>query len=202
MSEATAASVPRRQQILEALAQELERAPGERITTAQLARAVGVSEAALYRHFPSKARMFEELIGFAEETVFGRIALILAERRSALERCGQILALLLTFGERNAGITRVLLGDALVGETPRLRERGEQFFRRLETQLRQVLREGSLHGELQPGQPVGAQAALLTAVVTGRLQRYAQGGFAERPTAEWEAQWQLLHAGLRAGALT
>jgi len=133
---------PRRQQILEALASELEKSPGQRITTARLAQAVGVSEAALYRHFPSKARMFEGLIGFAEEAVFGRVGLILAGSETALVRCEHILALLLGFAEINPGITRVLLGDALVGETPRLRERAEQFFRRLETQIKQVLIAG------------------------------------------------------------
>jgi AcrR family transcriptional regulator len=119
-------ATPRRQQILEALARELEQAPGQRITTAALARSVGVSEAALYRHFPSKARMFEGLLEFAEEAVFGRVARILEEAGDAPRRCGQILGLVLAFAERNPGITRILLGDALVGETPRLRARVDQ----------------------------------------------------------------------------
>jgi TetR/AcrR family transcriptional regulator len=196
MSEAGAGTTTRRQQILEALARELEQAPGQRITTAALAKSVGVSEAALYRHFPSKARMFEGLLEFAEETVFGRIARILEEAGSTPQRCGQILGLVLAFGERNPGITRILLGDALVGETPRLRARIEQFFRRLETQLRQELREGELRGEVPRGRSPSAASALLVAVIAGRLLRFVQSGFGERPMAEWDAQWALLAAGL------
>lgn len=195
-SEAT----PRRQQILEALARELEQAPGQRITTATLARSVGVSEAALYRHFPSKARMFEGLLAFAEETVFGRVGRILEEAGDPVQRCEHILALVLGFAERNPGITRILVGDALVGETPRLRARVEQFFRRLDTQLKQVLREGELRGELPRGLPVGALSGLLVAAVAGRLLLYVQSGFAEPPTRDWEAQWRLLAAGLQGGA--
>jgi len=190
---------PRRQQILEALARELEQAPGQRITTAVLARSVGVSEAALYRHFPSKARIFEGLLGFAEETVFGRVGRILEEAEDAPRRCEHILALVLAFGERNPGITRVLIGDALIGETPRLRARVEQFFRRLDTQLKQVLREGEMRGELPRGLSVGAVSGLLVAVVAGRLLLYVQSGFREKPTRDWDAQWRLLAAGLRDG---
>jgi len=190
---------PRRQQILEALARELEQAPGQRITTAVLARSVGVSEAALYRHFPSKARIFEGLLGFAEETVFGRVGRILEEAEDAPRRCEHILALVLAFGERNPGITRVLIGDALIGETPRLRARVEQFFRRLDTQLKQVLREGEMRGELPRGLSVGAVSGLLVAVVAGRLLLYVQSGFREKPTRDWDAQWRLLVAGLRDG---
>jgi len=192
-------ATPRRQQILEALARELEQAPGQRITTAVLARSVGVSEAALYRHFPSKARIFEGLLGFAEETVFGRVGRILEEAEDAPRRCEHILALVLAFGERNPGITRVLIGDALIGETPRLRARVEQFFRRLDTQLKQVLREGELRGELPRGLSVGAVSGLLVAVVVGRLLLYVQSGFREKPTRDWDAQWRLLAAGLRDG---
>ncbi len=191
---------PRRQQILEALARELEQAPGQRITTATLARSVGVSEAALYRHFPSKARMFEGLIEFAEEAIFGRVGRILEEAESAPRRCEHILALVLAFGERNPGITRILLGDALVGETPRLRTRVEQFFRRLDTQIKQVLREGEMRGELPRGLSVGAVSSLLVAVVAGRLLLYVQSGFGDKPTRDWEAQWRLLVAGLCDGA--
>ena len=196
MKAAGSEATPRRQQILEALARELEQQAGERITTAALARAVGVSEATLYRHFPSKARMFEGLLEFAEETVFGRVALILEQADSAPRRCEHIMALVLGFAERNPGITRILLGDALVGETPRLRTRVEQFFRRLETQLRQVLREGEVRGEV-PRDPVpSVVSALLVAVVAGRLLRYVQSGFEERPTRDWDAQWRVLAAGL------
>src|SRR5690606_37808541 len=149
----SATKISRRQQILEALAKMLEDSPGERITTAALAKAVGVSEAARYRHFPSKSKMFEELIEFIEETVFTRINLILVEEPTALNRCENILYLLLTFAERNPGITRLLTGDALTGETEPLRQRIAQFYERLETQLRQVLREAELREGVRPRLP-------------------------------------------------
>lgn len=134
-------NISRREQILQALAHMLETSPGARITTAGLAKTVGVSEAALYRHFPSKAKMFDGLIEFIEETIFERIAVILREDNSAMGRCEKILGLLLTFAERNPGISRILTGDALTGETERLRTRVTQLFDRLETQLKQILRE-------------------------------------------------------------
>ena len=140
--------VSRKDQILQALARMLESAPGERITTAALAREVGVSEAALYRHFPSKARMFEGLIKFIEDTLFARISRIVNEEDSAEIRCQNILLLLLTFCDKNPGMTRLLTGDALAGETERLRERIAQFFNRLEAQLKQVLREAQIRENL------------------------------------------------------
>jgi TetR/AcrR family transcriptional regulator len=132
----------RRQEILEAFAMMLEESPGSRITTAALARHVGVSEAALYRHFPSKAKMIEGLIEFMEASVFTRISRILEEEPTAEGRCRNLVWLLLSFAERNPGFARLLAGDALQGETERLRTRMRQFFDRLETQLRQILREG------------------------------------------------------------
>ena len=137
--------VSRRQQILEALAHMLEASPGERITTAKLAKEVGVSEAALYRHFPSKSKMFEGLIEFIEDTLFSRISMIVKEEQQAIVRCEKILSLLLAFTERNPGITRILTGDALAGETERLRTRVAQLFDRFETQLKQVLREAEIN---------------------------------------------------------
>ena len=134
----------RKEQILQALAHMLEATPGGRITTAALAREVGVSEAALYRHFPSKAKMFEGLIEFVEQSLFSRITLILKEEPDALAQCGQILLLLLVFTEKNPGITRILTGDAITGETDRLRLRVIQLYDRIETQLKQVLREAEL----------------------------------------------------------
>src|SRR5690606_11423761 len=139
----------RRQQILEALAFMLSDCPGSRITTAALAREVGVSEAALYRHFPSKTKMFEGLIEFIEETVFSRISLIVSEEATAMKRCERMLLLLLAFAERNPGISRILTGDALAGETDRLRLRIVQFFDRLDTQLKQILREAEVREDLR-----------------------------------------------------
>lgn len=196
MSGAQPAAPSRRHQILEALAERLEKAPDERITTAGLARAVGVSEAALYRHFPSKARMFEGLIEFAEKTLFTRIGVILEEDGHPLHRCERILHLLLLFAQRNPGISRILVGDALGGETPRLHKRVEQLFRRIETQLKQILREGEIRGELPPLYPCGPSAGLLLAVAVGRLHRFVHSGFTESPSADWDRQWTLLQHGV------
>jgi TetR/AcrR family transcriptional regulator len=186
----------RKQLILEALANELEKSPGDRITTAGLARAVGVSEAALYRHFASKARMFEGLIGFAEESVFARINQILEGEREIRARCNRVLYLLLAFADRNPGITRVLLGDALVGETDRLHARVDQFFARLETQLKQILREGRLRqdGELTASPEVAAN--LMLAFVEGCMHQYLRTRFQSSPLDHWDEQWQLLESAL------
>ncbi len=194
MSENKEQKPSRKQQILEALAQELEKSPGERITTAGLARAVGVSEAALYRHFPSKAKMFEGLIEFLEETVFGLTNRILNDEKSAAVRCEKILMVMLGFSARNPGISRILMGEVLTGETERLRLRIGQFFDRMETQLKQVLREGEMAGELHEGSNIGATANLLLAMVEGRINQYVRSGFKRSPMAEWEAQWNLLAA--------
>ena len=182
----------RRQQILEALAHELEINPGERITTAGLARAVGVSEAALYRHFPSKAKMFECLIEFIEDSIFSLINRILKENDSSLKRCENILSLLLGFSERNPGLTRILTGEVLTGETERLRLRVSQFYERLETQIKQVLREGEMNKELNLTIPVQAQANLLLAVVEGRITQFVRSGFKRSPIEHWNSQWVLL----------
>ncbi|MES2605419.1 MAG: nucleoid occlusion factor SlmA, partial [Pseudomonadota bacterium] len=128
----------RREHILQVLAGMLETHPGNRITTAELAKAVGVSEAALYRHFPSKARMFESLIIFIEETLFTRITRIVAESDNAYGYCEKIMMLVLGFSEKNPGLSRVMNGDALSGEHERLRQRVSQLHERLEAQLRQI----------------------------------------------------------------
>jgi TetR/AcrR family transcriptional regulator len=186
----------RRQLILEALARELEANPGERITTASLSRAVGVSEAALYRHFASKAKMFEGLIDFAEENIFTRINQILKEQSAARERCRQLLYLLLAFADRNPGITRVLLGDALIGETERLLVRVGQFFTRLETQLKQILREGEMRQESLASDDVNVSANLMLALVEGLMHQYLRSRFEISPLAQWDAQWRILEGRL------
>ena len=192
MTEESIPKVPRQRQILEALARMLERRPGERITTAALAREVGISEAALYRHFPSKAKMFEALLVFIEDTVFTRIGLILSEEPGAVARCERILGLLLGFSARNPGISRLLAGDALIGESARLRARVGQFYARIETQLKQVLREGESCEGLQLDPPPAASAALLLAVVEGRLNQFVRSGFKRLPMEQWAEQWQPL----------
>ena len=185
----------RRQQILEALAQMLEANPGNRITTARLAEQVGVSEAALYRHFPSKSKMFEGLIEFIEDTLFSRISMILTEESTAALRCEKMLTLLLAFTERNPGITRILTGDALAGETERLHVRVAQLFDRFETQLKQVLREAEMREGIRPALTVSDAANLLLAVAEGRISQYVRSGFHRAPTEGWPEQWQLLMAG-------
>jgi TetR/AcrR family transcriptional regulator len=186
----------RKQAILEALANELEQHPGDRITTAALARAVGVSEAALYRHFPSKARMFEGLIGFAEESVFARINQILDEEKNTQLRVARVIFLLLGFADRNPGISRILLGDALVGERERLHDRVQQFFERLELQLRQILREAQMRQDASLRTTPEAGAGLLTAFVEGRMQQFLRSRFSEPSLSAWETDWGVLSHGL------
>jgi TetR/AcrR family transcriptional regulator len=192
----------RRQQILEALAQMLEANPGNRITTAGLAKQVGVSEAALYRHFPSKTKMFEGLIEFIEDTLFSRINIILGEEQTAAQRCEKMLMLLLVFTERNPGLTRILTGDALTGETERLHQRVAQLFDRFETQLKQVIREAELREGLRPSIPLPAAANLLMAAAEGRISQYVRSGFQRLPTTEWARQWELLMGGFFRDAIT
>jgi TetR/AcrR family transcriptional regulator len=184
----------RRREILEALARMLEQNQGEHITTAALARAVGVSEAALYRHFPSKARMFDALIEFIEQSLFARVNAIVAEQPQPAARARDILALVLGFAHKNPGIARLLYGDVLVGETERLRARVAQVFERLETELRQVLRESELDGALR--EPATESAALLVAVACGRITQFVRSRFTLSPLAGWERQWSVLERGM------
>ncbi|MFQ3193123.1 MAG: TetR/AcrR family transcriptional regulator [Paraglaciecola sp.] len=183
----------RRAQILQALASMLQTNPGQRITTAKLAAHVGVSEAALYRHFPSKARMFEGLIEFIEETLFSRINKIINEEKDTATRCQLILHLILGFAEKNPGITRILNGDALMGEQDRLRERIAQLFERLETQLKQVLRERKLReGKTLPAEE-GVIANMLICFADGRINQFIRSEFTKKPTDSFAEQWQLIH---------
>jgi len=179
----------RRAQILQALASMLETSPGQRITTAKLADKVGVSEAALYRHFPSKARMFEGLIEFTENTLFSRINKIVTEEKDAAVRCQLILHLVLGFAEKNPGITRLLNGDALMGEQDRLRARIAQLFERLETQLKQILRER----KLREGKSLGADESILANMMVcfadGKINQYIRSEFSRRPTEQFNEQW-------------
>ncbi|KEA63606.1 Transcriptional regulator SlmA, TetR family [Marinobacterium lacunae] len=188
--------VSRREQILQSLAQMLEVNPGQRITTAALAREVGVSEAALYRHFPSKARMFEGLIGFIEDTLFSRVNLIAGSDASGKRQCEQILTLLLAFVEKNPGMARILTGDALSGETERLRTRVNQLFERLETQLKQIMREAEVREGLRTEIPAGSAANLILATAEGRIRQFVRSEFKRRPTEFWPEQWTRLAQGL------
>lgn len=182
----------RRVEILQALALMLENNPGSRITTAALAKQVGVSEAALYRHFPSKAKMLDGLIEFVEESLFSRISRIMTEEPTAQLRCAKLLMLLLTFAERNPGMARLLAGDALQGETDRLRARIRQVFDRLETQLRLILREWAITRVPGPELGTGIAANLLLAAAEGRIHQFVRSEFRNLPTANWDQQWQAL----------
>ena len=184
--------VPRRQQILEALAREIELRPASRITTARLAGVVGVSEAALYRHFPGKAAMFEALIGFAEDAVFGLLNRIVDEEPdSAPRRCGRIVGMVLGFAEQNPGIMRVLIREALVGEDRALSERVARFFDRIETQLRVLIRDAG-DASLAQRSRAGASANLMVAFVLGRMHQYSASGLRRRPTEDLDRQWAML----------
>ena len=186
----------RKEQILQSLATILEQSPGGRITTAGLAKHVGVSEAALYRHFPSKAKMFEALIEFIENTIFPRINQIMNEEMEADKRCEKILGLILTFCERNPGITRILTGDPLAGETERLRQRVTQLFDRIEAQLRQIIREMPIRGQQKTSTDPVVAANLLLSLAEGRIGQYVRSDFERKPTTEWDAQWQVVREGL------
>ncbi len=186
----------RRDHILQVLAQMLQENPGGRVTTATLANKVGVSEAALYRHFPSKARMFEGLIDFINTTLFSRINRIISEESADLSQCEKILFLTLTFAEKNPGITRVLNGDALSGEPERLRAQVSQIFERLETQLKQLVREAEIKEGLRSRQTVTATANLLLAFIEGKISQYVRTDFKRLPTEAWSEQWLLLKTNL------
>ena len=179
----------RKEQILQALALELEQRPGERITTANLAKAVGVSEAALYRHFPSKAKMFEALIEFSEVTVFSLLNQVVKGQDSIFAKVEKIVAVVLTFSAKNPGITRVLLGDALIGENERLLKRTDQFFQRIETQLRQVLREAELKGQVNYQGNMSQFAEVLSSFIEGQLSKYVRSRFVKRPDENWASKW-------------
>ena len=182
----------RRTQILQTVAEMLEQPKGEKITTAALARKLDISEAALYRHFASKAQMFEGLIEFIEQTVFGLANRITAEEEDGLKQVEGIVALLLGFAQKNRGMTRVLIGDALVNEDERLQARINQFLDRIETTLKQALRIAVTQGELDADTDTGARANVLLCYVIGRWQQFGKSGFARDPMAHWPQQWPLL----------
>jgi len=183
----------RRIQILQTLASMLEQPGAERITTAALAAKLDVSEAALYRHFASKAQMFEGLIEFIESSVFTLVNQIGEREANAAQQVRKVLTVLLQFGEKNPGMVRVMVGDALVFENDRLLARMNQFFDRIESQLRQSLRGAAeAAGSATPTVDANAQASVLTAFAVGRLQRYARSGFKRSPTEHLDAALGLL----------
>jgi len=179
----------RKDDILSALAVMLEGKPGQRITTAKLAAEVGVSEAALYRHFPSKARMFEGLIDYTENAIFTHINTIKEQQKDTFVRIEHIIYFLLGFSEQNPGITRILSGDALVGENERLQLRIEHVFSKVETQLKQTLRERPTSDGQKFEMDEGILANLLLAYVEGKMSQFVRSQFKQKPTQNFKSQW-------------
>jgi TetR/AcrR family transcriptional regulator len=184
----------RKLQILQTVAEMLEQPKGEKITTAALAARLDLSEAALYRHFASKAQMFEGLIEFIEQTIFGLINKITQDEKGGLQQIEAILAMLLGFAQKNRGMVRVLIGDALVNENERLQQRINQLLDRIEATLKQSLRMAATQGEMGAAVDVGAHANVLVCYVVGRWQQFAKSGFTRDPMAQWPAQWAVLSA--------
>ncbi len=189
------ATIPgeRRLKILHILAEMLEAPKGEKITTAALAAKLDCSEAALYRHFASKAQMFEGLIEFIEQSLFGVINQITSEEPLGLKQIELILALLLRFAQKNRGMTRVLIGDALVNENERLQVRINALLDKVEAALKQSLRIAATQENLKPDADFGALANLLRCYVVGRWEQYARSGFTREPLAQWPQQWNMLY---------
>jgi TetR/AcrR family transcriptional regulator len=180
----------RANEILHTLAVMLEDIDAGPVRTAALAREVGVSEAALYKHFPSKGRMFRALIEFIEESLFSHTKRILSEQQDAELRCGKILSLYLGFAEQNPGLCRILTGDALASEDAELKRRARRISTSLETQLKQVFREAMFHGR----RPMSAQdsARLLMTMATGRISQYVASQFQVKPSQDWATHWDFV----------
>jgi len=182
----------RKLQILQTIAAMLENPAGEKITTAALAARLDVSEAALYRHFPSKARMLEGLIEFIETAIFSVVGQIASDEERGLRQAELMMAATLRFAGKNRGLARVMTGDALVNENPRLQARINQLFERLEASLKQALKIAAAQGDLPAEHDFSGHAELLTCHLIGRLQRFVKEGFREDPLALWPVQLPLL----------
>ena len=193
-----ARSGERKTQILQTLAGMLEGPSAERITTAALAARIGVSEAALYRHFKSKADMFAGLIDFVEQTLFSLINKITSEESSGLRQIDAIISMLLGFAQKNRGMTRVLIGDALVTEDHALQTRINQIHERIEAALRQALRFAVTQKEVADEADLSAQANLLMSFVAGRWHQYSKSGFRREPAEFWQRQWKQVLEGVLA----
>ena len=185
----------RKLQILQTIAELLQDPKGGRITTALLAKKLGASEAALYRHFASKAQMYEGLIEFIETGFFSVINKICAEEQSGVKQAELIVAMLLGFAQKNRGLTRVLVGDALVNEDDRLQVRINQLLDRVEAALKQALRIAATNNELPSGEDAAAAANLCLCYVMGRWQLFVKSGFTREPMMQWPQQWPMLLAG-------
>lgn len=182
----------RKLQILQVIAEMLETPQGEKVTTAALAARLEVSEAALYRHYASKAQMYEGLIEFIENSVFSVINQIEQDEESGLKQAELIVTSLLRFAQKNRGLTRVLIGDALVHENPRLQVRINQLLERIEASLKQALRISSTQGALSAEHDFGAHANTLVAYVLGRWHLFVKSGFKTEPLTQLPQQWSTL----------
>jgi TetR/AcrR family transcriptional regulator len=188
----------RKTQILQTLAHMLENPVSEKVTTASLAAKLQVSEAALYRHFSGKAQMFEGLIEFIEETLFALINKITTEEKSGVHQVESMVSVLLGFAQKNRGMTRVLIGDALVHEDERLQARINQLHDRLEAALKQALRFAVTQQEIAEDTDAAACANLILSFVTGRWHQYAKSGFRRDPVELWNRQWRQIMEGVAA----
>src|SRR5690554_1687043 len=189
----------RKEEILGTLAHMLETSLGKPITTARLAAEVGVSEAALYRHFPSKAKMFDELINLIEDILLGSINRLLEQEKDTMSRVREMILILFRLVEESPGMSRVLTGDALMGEHERLRQRIVMLFDKLESQMKQVLRERRLREGTDFATDEGVLTNVVMAYTEGKLLQFVRSGFKIKPTAQFDTQWnviehQLLHA--------
>jgi TetR/AcrR family transcriptional regulator len=183
----------RRLLILQTLAGMLETPKGEKITTAALAAKLDCSEAALYRHFASKAQMYDGLIEFIEQSLFAVINQITSDESEGLKQVEAIVALLLRFAQKNRGMTRLLIGDVLVNENERLQNRISALLDKIEAALKQALRIAATQENLKPDADFGALANLLRCYAVGRWEQYARSGFSREPLAQWQQQWPMLY---------
>ena len=183
----------RRLEILQTLAGMLEQPRGEKITTAALAARLECSEAALYRHFASKAQMYDGLIEFIEQSLLGVINQITSSETEGIKQVELIIGMMLRFAQKNRGMTRVLIGDALVNENERLQARINALLDKLEAALKQAMRIAATQENLKPDADFGALANLLRCYVVGRWEQYARSGFTREPAAQWQQQWPMLY---------
>jgi len=187
--------INRREHILKVLTIELEKKLGLPITISSLANSVGVSEAALYRHFPSKSKMFESLIAITEDSIFVLINRALDEESDPTKCCEKIIYIALSFFERNPGITRIFIGDVLLGENEQLHFKVMQFFEKIESQIRQILRESNLGNGPRPISDINSVANQILIYIEGKLSQFVKSSFRKKPTEYFEVQWRIIKAG-------
>lgn len=187
--------INRREHILKILTVELEKKIGLPITISSLANSVGVSEAALYRHFPSKSKMFESLIAITEDSIFVLINRALDEESDPTKRCEKIIYITLSFFERNPGIARIFIGDVLLGENEQLHFKVMQFFEKIESQIRQILRESNLGNGPRPISDINSVANQILIYIEGKLSQFVKSSFRKKPTEYFEVQWRIMKAG-------